>query len=208
MKNVMFILLLLIGSGLQCIFAQDSSKTDEFQNPVSGFIVDSDMTEEEKKATEALQKEGVALVKRLGDNLSRMVNPKIRLSSKRDMITVSVKMFYDSVSNFIEVKLASGVPHSYKPSREYFEKITKLGYRTASLTWSEVAYVNNIVKGQNNRYYATITVNQVFNGTTYDGRRHKSKVSKNINIIMEQRRNTFTEENEWVVKLGDIYMSE
>lgn len=206
-KNIFFALFFLLGN-MQYLFAQGDS--NDWKEPLQIDVKEGSeeqTTEEEFKKVNALKEEGLRMINQMGKYVKKLVNPKITRTRKDTIINQCEYLHYNPEENYIEV-LANKIKIPYKPVRLYYETIAKLGYARASIDWTEALYVNDFKKGMDGRYYGTATICQTFKGVTKEGKLHIAKNCKNVEVIIEMRYNELLKEDEWVVKLGNIYLSE
>ena len=91
---------------------------------------------------------------------------------------------------------------------KYFARLKSLTYRQVNIRFYNLAYLSNFQKGNDGKYYATATIFQEFRGITFDGREYVDRTTKTITVVLSYEEDEFFKIKRWIVKLGDIKITE
>ncbi len=162
----------------------------------------------DEMADEALKK-----VRDLGDYIQTIAGKDISIRDRERAIDVACALFADEENNKIQTKVEIK-PKKYKNTlykiRAYFKRIYLLQYDKVEIEWYEIGYMDEkLKKGEDGKYYGSITIKQRFKGITKDKQIHESIVTKVIGVVLEKQIIiTETTRVKWIVRLGNITVVE
>ncbi|MEK6478374.1 hypothetical protein WJR50_12600 [Catalinimonas sp. 4WD22] len=123
-----------------------------------------------------------------------------------DAVTEALKLFYDE-ERLVEVSSLNREELKFYKIGEYLNHIRALSYARVELLWNQVAYVNQIKKGDDGEYHGIITVEQIFKGYNSDNILvYQDVTQKNIDIVVKPLKQIIDgkEISKWDVFLSDI----
>ena len=123
-----------------------------------------------------------------------------------DAIDQSLKLFVDE-ERLVEVSSLNREESEYYKIGEYLHLIRMMPYARVELLWNQIAYINQIKRGEDGSYYGTITVEQVFRG--YNKEKmvvYEDLTQKNIQVVIMPYSQIVDgkEIKKWDVFLSDI----
>ncbi len=93
------------------------------------------------------------------------------------------------------------------PLKKYLENLQELRYKSVKISQAKTCVISNLYKVANNRYQATATFFQYFEGERGDGTFYRDKTQKDVKVFMTKVTDgtlgTF-----WDLKFGDINVVE
>jgi hypothetical protein len=136
----------------------------------------------------------------VADKEEAMVKKDLAIKTALKLFLASATMEMASTSNGQEVKRTL-------PMKDYFNRLKNLPYRKVNITSQQACYISSIQKTPDNKYVATATIYQLFEGCYSEARCYKDATKKEIDITIEYKEDTFGEMR-WVVMLGDVRVTE
>lgn len=93
------------------------------------------------------------------------------------------------------------------PLKKYFENLQELRYKSVKISQAKTCVISNLYKVADNRYQATATFFQYFEGERGDGTFYRDKTQKDVKVFLTKVTDgtlgTF-----WDLKFGDINVVE
>ncbi len=91
---------------------------------------------------------------------------------------------------------------------DYFYRLMSLPYTNVEINFYDLAYISNFYQGEDGAYHATATIFQEFKGYYGDEVAYTDRTVKTIDIILEYTEDEFFNIKRWIVKLGNIKVTE
>lgn len=93
------------------------------------------------------------------------------------------------------------------PLKQYLNNLENLKYKSVKMTQAQTCVISNLYKTADNRYQATVTYFQFFEGERADGSFYRDKTQKDVKVyltkVTDGNLGTF-----WDIKFGDINVVE
>ena len=93
------------------------------------------------------------------------------------------------------------------PLKKYFDNLQNMRYKSVKITQAQTCVISNLYKVSDNRYQATVTFFQIFEGERGDGSFYRDKTQKDVKVyltkVTDGNLGTF-----WDLKFGDINVVE
>lgn len=172
-----------------------------FAQPEPSTTIEFSPAEQDYFARRALTK-----TRAFGEYLRIISDASVDELDQHSAVQEALKLFYDE-ERLVEVtSLRREEPTFYKIN-EYLSHIRALSYARVELLWNQVAYVNQIKKGEDGEYHGIITVEQIFKGYNRDDVLvYEDVTQKNIDIIVKPVQQIIDGQSveKWDVFLSDI----
>lgn len=141
-------------------------------------------------------------------NYIAIIGDKQEESDRQDLaIDAAMSLFIDKAKMEVSsVRNGEQIKRQY-PMRNYLQRLRALKYLKVKITAHDVAYIGNIRKGVDGKYYGTATIYQLFEGCNADNDCYSDITKKEIDIIIDYLKDEFGEER-WIVMLGDVNVAE
>lgn len=183
--------------------SKDTLSQDDFKD-VSD---DLDLSEAELKAFNERARQKVSEF----TNYVKIIADIDNSPPKRDMALESaLKLFIDPDVNVMQTSyLYKGKWYVRdRTVRKYLWRLRSIGRMKVVIDMYDLIYISDFKKGGDGKYYATATFYQVY--TKYSGDRilYSDKTTKTIDIILERIKDEFYGEKRWVIRLGDVKVTE
>lgn len=136
----------------------------------------------------------------VADKEEAMVKKDLAIKTALKLFLATATMEMASTSSGQEVKRTL-------PMKDYFNRLKNLPYRKVNITSQQACYISSIQKTPDNKYVATATIYQLFEGCYSDAKCYKDATKKEIDITIEFKQDIFGEMR-WVVMLGDVRVTE
>lgn len=205
MKILNYILLALLYISFTNINAQQISKTA--RSSKEARIIDKiELKEDEvglfKEQTKQKVEEFQQHIVILGD--------KEQPQDKRNMAErEALKLFYKgAMMEVSHVDKSGKTTIKSRTMENYLYRLKTLPYTRVVITYYDIAYITDFIKGPDNRYYAVATIFQEFTGFVGDNIKYADITQKEIEIIVEQIEDKFYNEKRWKIFLGNIKATE
>lgn len=131
---------------------------------------------------------------------TEMVKKDLAIKTALRLFLATATMEMASVSNGQEVKRTL-------PMKDYFNRLKNLPYRKVNISSQEACYISGIQKTPDNKYVATATIYQLFEGCYSEAKCYKDSTKKEIDITIEYKEDIFGEMR-WVIMLGNVRVTE
>jgi hypothetical protein len=121
----------------------------------------------------------------------------------------AIKLFYQGALmevSYIDEKGAQVIKS--RTMENYLYRLKTLPYTKVIITFYDIAFVTEFIKGPDNKYFATATIFQEFKGFTGDQISYTDVTQKEIEIVIEQVEDKFYNEKRWKIFLGNIKATE
>lgn len=188
MKNIAYILILVIGLGSTSLFSQD------------------DLSPERKQAIDSLALEKV---RDLSKYVSIIGNKETPWSEANRVIDRAEELFMQGsevgVSSLVRTEI------NYYAVRKYFERLMRLNYNKVEIEWYNIEYVSDLQKQPDGTYVGVITIFQKFKGYDKEGRLvYQDTTKKDITVYVKRKETQIGGRliGFWDVLLGDIRVKE
>lgn len=138
------------------------------------------------------------------------IGSKDEPSEKRNMAEKeALKLFYQgAIMEISSVKADGSVTVASRTMAKYLARLKSLPYTKVVIKFYDIAYVSEFTKGPDGRYYSTATIIQEFTGFSGDDLVYTDVTKKEIEIVIDLVEDTFYNEKQWKIFLGDIKASE
>ncbi len=184
MKNIAYILILVIGFGTTSLFSQD------------------DLSPERKQAIDSLALEKV---RDLSKYVSIIGNKETQWSEANRVIDRAEELFMQGseigVSSLVRTEI------NYYDIRNYFERLMRLNYNKVEIEWYNIEYVSDLQRQPDGTYVGVITIFQKFKGYDKEGRLvYQDTTKKDITVYVKRKETQIGGRliGFWDVLLGDI----
>jgi len=188
MKNIAYILILVIGFGTTSLFSQD------------------DLSPERKQAIDSLALEKV---RDLSKYVSIIGNKETQWSEANRVIDRAEELFMQGseigVSSLVRTEI------NYYDIRNYFERLMRLNYNKVEIEWYNIEYVSDLQRQPDGTYVGVITIFQKFKGYDKEGRLvYQDTTKKDITVYVKRKETQIGGRliGFWDVLLGDIRVKE
>lgn len=161
----------------------------------------------DEMADEALKK-----VRDLGAYIQTIADKENSIKDREKAIDIACALFANEDTNKIQTRVEMQ-PKKYKDFfykiRAYFKRIYLLQYDKVEIEWYEVGYAEQLKKGEDGKYYGSITIKQKFKGITKDKQIHIAIREKTVGVVLEKQIiTTETTRVKWIIRLGNITVVE
>jgi len=137
--------------------------------------------------------------------ISTVVDKKLDDYTRDKSIQSAVKLFIEGAKMQVSTLLPQGnTEFNNYDIEEYFFRLKRLKYKSATIEFYDLFFMNEFTPGKDGRYYATATIFQKFKGVTDDGILYEDETTKQITIVLEYAEDEFFKTNRWLIRLGDI----
>ncbi len=188
MKNIAYILIMVIGFGTTSLFSQD------------------DLSPERKQAIDSLALEKV---RDLSKYVSIIGNKETQWSEANRVIDRAEELFMQGseigVSSLVRTEI------NYYDIRNYFERLMRLNYNKVEIEWYNIEYVSDLQRQPDGTYVGVITIFQKFKGYDKEGRLvYQDTTKKDITVYVKRKETQIGGRliGFWDVLLGDIRVKE
>jgi len=188
MKNIAYILILVIGFGSTSLFSQD------------------DLSPERKQAIDSLALEKV---RDLSKYVSIIGNKETQWSEANRVIDRAEELFMQGSE--VGVSSLSRTEINYYETRKYFERLMRLNYNKVEIEWYNIEYVSDLQRQPDGTYVGVITIFQKFKGYDKEGRLvYQDTTKKDITVYVKRKETQIGGRliGFWDVLLGDIRVKE
>lgn len=188
MKNLAYILILVIGFGTTSLFSQD------------------DLSPERKQAIDSLALEKV---RDLSKYVSIIGNKDTPWSEANRVIDRAEELFMQGSEMGVSSLTRSEI--NYYPVRKYFERLMRLNYNKVEIEWYNIEYVSDLQRQPDGTYVGVITIFQKFKGYDKEGRLvYQDTTKKDITVYVKRKETQIGGRliGFWDVLLGDIRVKE
>ena len=121
----------------------------------------------------------------------------------------ALKLFYAGAQIEISSRNASGaVSKVTRDIDQYLARLKSLPYTRVVIRFYEIAYISELTRGPDGRYYSVATILQEFTGFTGDNITYSDITKKEVEIIIDLVEDPFFNEKSWRIFLGDIKATE
>lgn len=166
--------------------------------PFSAFAQESkNLTTEQKEAFNAMVLEKT---QSLGNYLSIIGNEEVGPEKKEMTVNQAVKLFVND-RQVVQISSKNRPDIIKKTITQYLNHLRNLPYAKVEIKWSDVVFINELKKGVDGRYSATVSVKQKFVG--YDGEGnviYSDETIKAITVYLEEKEVRFADRT--VMELG------
>ena len=141
-----------------------------------------------------------------GEYLRILSDASVDELDQHKAVQEALKLFYDD-QRLVEVSSLHREQLSFYKIDDYLNHIRALSYARVELIWNQVAYVNQIRKGEDGEYHGIITVEQIFKGYNSDNLLvYQDVTQKNIDIVVKPLEQVIDGDtvSKWDVYLSDI----
>jgi hypothetical protein len=139
-----------------------------------------------------------------------IISDKDQPPEKRNLAVLeALKLFYKGA--LMEVSFLDDKGETIIKSRtieNYLYRLKTLPFTKVVITFYDIAYVTEFIKGPDNKYYAVATIFQEFTGFVGDNITYTDITQKEIEIVVEQEEDKFYDEKRWKIYLGNIKATE
>lgn len=188
MKNIAYILVLVIGLGSTSLFSQD------------------ELSPERKQAIDSLALEKV---RDLSKYVSIIGSKETAWSEANRVIDRAEELFMQGseigVSSLVRTEI------NYYTVRKYFERLMRLNYNKVEIEWYNIEYVSDLQRQPDGTYVGVITIFQKFKGYDKEGRLvYQDTTKKDITVYVKRKETQIGGRliGFWDVLLGDIRVKE
>jgi len=188
MKNIAYVLILVIGFGTTSMFSQD------------------DLSPERKQAIDSLALEKV---RDLSKYVSIIGNKETPWSEANRVIDRAEELFMQGSE--MGVSSLTRTEINYYPVRKYFERLMRLNYNKVEIEWYNIEYVSDLQRQPDGTYVGVITIFQKFKGYDKEGRLvYQDTTKKDITVYVKRKETQIGGRliGFWDVLLGDIRVKE
>ena len=188
MKNIAYILILVIGFGTTSLFSQD------------------DLSPERKQAVDSLALEKV---RDLSKYVSIIGNKDTPWSEANRVIDRAEELFMQGSEMGVSSLTRKEI--NYYPVRKYFERLMRLNYNKVEIEWYNIEYVSDLQRQPDGTYVGVITIFQKFKGYDKEGRLvYQDTTKKDITVYVKRKETQIGGRliGFWDVLLGDIRVKE
>lgn len=188
MKNIAYVLILVIGFGTTSLFSQD------------------DLSPERKQAIDSLALEKV---RDLSKYVSIIGNKETPWSEANRVIDRAEELFMQGSE--MGVSSLTRTEINYYPVRKYFERLMRLNYNKVEIEWYNIEYVSDLQRQPDGTYVGVITIFQKFKGYDKEGRLvYQDTTKKDITVYVKRKETQIGGRliGFWDVLLGDIRVKE
>jgi len=188
MKNIAYILILVIGFGSTSLFSQD------------------DLSPERKQAIDSLALEKV---RDLSKYVSIIGNKETQWSEANRVIDRAEELFMQGSE--VGVSSLSRTEINYYETRKYFERLMRLNYNKVEIEWYNIEYVSDLQRQPDGTYVGVITIFQKFKGYDKEGRLvYQDTTKKDITVYVKRKETQIGGRliGFWDLLLGDIRVKE
>jgi hypothetical protein len=188
MKNLAYVLILVIGFGTTSLFSQD------------------DLSPERKQAIDSLALEKV---RDLSKYVSIIGNKETPWSEANRVIDRAEELFMQGSE--MGVSSLTRTEINYYPVRKYFERLMRLNYNKVEIEWYNIEYVSDLQRQPDGTYVGVITIFQKFKGYDKEGRLvYQDTTKKDITVYVKRKETQIGGRliGFWDVLLGDIRVKE
>ncbi len=143
--------------------------------------------------------------KDLGRYLALISNKQRNDEDKIYAVAAAVKLFV-SDSAKVEVSTLGQAKKQQYPIKNYLKRLRLLPYDKVDLVWIKAEMVSRFRKGDDGRYYGTITAQQLFRGFIDNKIQYQDVTEKNIEVVLGQYEifDEGAKKQQWEVFLSDI----
>ena len=141
-----------------------------------------------------------------GEYLRILSDASVDELDQHKAVQEALQLFYDD-ERLVEVSSLRREQLSFYKIDDYLNHLRALSYARVELIWNQVAYVNQIRKGEDGEYHGIITVEQIFKGYNSDNLLvYQDVTQKNIDIVVKPLRQVIEGDtvSKWDVYLSDI----
>lgn len=188
MKNIVYILILVIGFGTTSLFSQDNLSPDR------------------KQAIDSLALEKV---RDLSKYVSIIGNKETPWSEANRVIDRAEELFMQGSE--MGVSSLTRTEINYYTIRKYFERLMRLNYNKVEIEWYNIEYVSDLQRQPDGTYVGVITIFQKFKGYDKEGRLvYQDTTKKDITVYVKRKETQIGGRliGFWDVLLGDIRVKE
>lgn len=188
MKNIVYILVLIIGFGTTSLFSQDN------------------LSPERKQAVDSLALEKV---RDLSKYVSIIGNKETPWSEANRVIDRAEELFMQGSEMGVSSLTRKEI--NYYPVRKYFERLMRLNYNRVEIEWYNIEYVSDLQRQPDGTYVGVITIFQKFKGYDKEGRLvYQDTTKKDITVYVKRKETQIGGRliGFWDVLLGDIRVKE
>lgn len=188
MKNIAYILVLVIGLGSTSLFSQD------------------ELSPERKQAIDSLALEKV---RDLSKYVSIIGSKETAWSEANRVIDRAEELFMQGSE--IGVSSLTRTEINYYTVRKYFERLMRLNYNKVEIEWYNIEYVSDLQRQPDGTYVGVITIFQKFKGYDKEGRLvYQDTTKKDITVYVKRKETQIGGRliGFWDVLLGDIRVKE
>ena len=185
MKNLAYLLVLIIGLGSSSVFAQGD-----------------DISPERKEAIDSLALEKV---RDLSKYISLIGSKDTPWSEANRVIDRAEELFMQGSE--IGVSTLTTQEIIYYPTRKYFERLMRLNYNRVEISWYNIEYVSDLQRQPDGTYVGVITIFQKFSGYDKEGNLlYQDTTKKDITVYVKRKETQIGGRliGFWDVLLGDI----
>ena len=189
MKNITYLLILIIGFGSSTVLAQGD-----------------DLSPERKQAIDSLALEKV---RDLSKYISLIGNKDTPWSEANRVIDRAEELFMQGSEIGVSSLVRSEI--NYYTTRKYFERLMRLNYNKVEISWYNIEYVSDLQKQPDGTYVGVITIFQKFKGYDKEGNLvYQDTTKKDITIYVKRKETQIGGRliGFWDVLLGDIRVKE
>lgn len=188
MKNIAYILIMVIGFGTTSLFSQD------------------DLSPERKQAVDSLALEKV---RDLSKYVSIIGNKDTPWSEANRVIDRAEELFMQGSEMGVSSLTRKEI--NYYSVRKYFERLMRLNYNKVEIEWYNIEYVSDLQRQPDGTYVGVITIFQKFKGYDKEGRLiYQDTTKKDITVYVKRKETQIGGRliGFWDVLLGDIRVKE
>ncbi len=151
---------------------------------------------------------GLKKVEQFADYLKIIVDKSKPGDEKDQAIDLAMKLFLNNAK--IEISSVTRNGSNKMDIRQYLNNLKILRYESVNVSWSQIAYVKDLVEETDGSYSGIISAYQTFEGTKNGGIEYQDVTKKEAKVKLS-RYNKQKEgklEKEWDILIGDIRVVE
>lgn len=174
-------------------------KNLEFVEDNSGNRLTNNELNEFKALTIEKVNELQYYIKLIGDKYEDEENRKMAIDG-------ALKLFIeDAIMQVSSNK--TGTIRTY-PMRKYLFRLMALKYDKVVIEYYDVTYLTKLQLGADGKYRCTATIYQRFKGYSGDQLVYTDNTTKDVEVILEYKDDSFYKQKRWTLLLGDVEVSE
>jgi hypothetical protein len=151
--------------------------------------------------------EALKKVRDLGVYIQTIADKDNSIKDRERAIDIACALFANEDTNRIQTRVEN--KDFFYKIRAYFKRIYLLEYDRVEIEWYEIGYASVLKKGNDGKYYGSITIKQKFKGITKEGQVHIDIKEKTVSVVLEKQTiTTETTRTKWILRLGNITVSE